>query len=141
MNRDIGYLIRAVSNLLRRRVLELQAKATPELTDMHRQILGYLYAHQDQELYQRDLEAAFSVRRSTISRFLAALEQLGMLDRVAVPQDARLKKLVLTPKAIALHQQVERHIRTVEEMLVEGMSPEEVEQLRSLLVRVKDNLL
>src|SRR5699024_6414405 len=97
-----------MSNLLRRKMMELYPPPEDRngITETECLIMGFLCDHPDRELYQRDVEEVFCIRRSTASRFLQNLEKDGMLTRQSVPQDARLKKLVPTEKAIAIHEDI-----------------------------------
>ena len=58
-------------------------------------VLGYLYDHQDKDIFQKDIEATFNIRRSTATGLLQCLEGNGFVKRVSVDYDARLKKLSL----------------------------------------------
>ena len=100
-NYPIGFQIRAVSNLIKRKLYEIRPDGQPLLTDLQGRILGFLYHNQDREIFQRDIEEHFYIRRSTVSRLLAGMEEQGLLQRIPVPRDARLKKLVMTPRAVS----------------------------------------
>ena len=54
--RHVGYEIKALSNLLRRKVLEMTC--TPEgddFTEMQVKLLGFLCHNRDQEICQKDI--------------------------------------------------------------------------------------
>lgn len=136
----IGYEIRAVSNLIKRKEFEMNGGDKKRLTEMQGQIVGFLYDHQGEDVFQRDLEEEFSVRRSTVSRFLTAMEKQGLLMRQSVPQDARLKKLTLTQKATAGHEQIMVQIRKIEASVTHGLSPEEIQEFSRILLKIKQNL-
>ena len=136
----VGYEIKAVSNLLKRKVFEMGALEKKPLTEMQMHIIDFLYRHQNEDVFQRDLEEALSVRRSSISRFLAVMEDKGLLLRQPVPQDARLKKLTLTPAAIADHEQGIRQIQRIEETIARGLSAEELQEFYRVLLKIKQNL-
>lgn len=111
-----------------------------DLTGMQRWTMGFLSAHKEQDMYQKDVEAEFSVSRATASNMLAVMERKGLIERVSVEHDARLKKLVLTEKAECMLQRAEEDIRKQEAQLVKGMSEEEVENLHKLLDKLIVNL-
>lgn len=136
----IGYEIKAVSNLLKRKVFEMGALEKKPITEMQMHIIDYLYRHQEEDVFQRDLEEALSVRRSSISRFLAAMEKKGLLQRESVRQDARLKKLTLTSAAIADHEQGIRQIQRIEDMIARGLSTQELQAFYQVLLKIKQNL-
>ena len=75
----------------------------PETTGMQGWIIGFLHRNEDRDMFQRDVEAEFNIRRSTATGILQLMEKTAS-SAGAVAYDARLKKLVLTPKALAVHE-------------------------------------
>ena len=73
---------------------------------MQRWVIGYLSEHEGKDVFQRDLEEEFSVRRSTATGILQLMEKNELITREPVSHDARLKKLVLTPKAIEIQKRL-----------------------------------
>ncbi len=55
-------------------------------------------------MFQRDIEREFSITRSTVTNILQLMERKGYIERRSVPQDARLKQLVLTEEGICFHE-------------------------------------
>ena len=141
MNRTIGMECRCVSNLVRRKMGETDAiKLSQELTGMHGFVIGYLYNHQNEQVYQKDLEKRFEIRRSTATQMLSLMEKNGLILRQSVAHDARLKRLVLTDKAIELHKQVETEIEKVESLLTKGITESELATFFAVMDKVKANL-
>ena len=67
--RHAGYEVKALSNLIRRKVWELSGQPECDaFTEMQGMLLGFLCHNRDQEIFQKDLEEAFYIRRSTASR-------------------------------------------------------------------------
>ena len=96
----IGIEIRILANLICRCLNELGFNEEHNgLTGPQGLVLGYLYDHQDKDIFQKDIEATFNIRRSTATGLLQCLEGNGFVKRVSVDYDARLKKIVLTTKA------------------------------------------
>lgn len=52
-------------------------------------IVQYLHEHRDSDVFQYDIERAFSITRSTASRVLGLMEKKGLITRSAVDWDAR----------------------------------------------------
>ena len=138
-NYPIGFQIRAVSNLIKRKLYEIRPDGQPLLTDLQGRILGFLYHNQDREIFQRDIEEHFYIRRSTVSRLLAGMEEQGLLQRIPVPRDARLKKLVMTPRAVALHEEITHRLDEMERLLGRGLSQRELEEFLRILEKIKRN--
>ena len=74
------------------------------LTSIQTRILGYLRQAQNEnrDIFQRDIEEVFRIKRSSVTSVLQTLEKNGLIIRESIPEDARLKKLVLTDKAIQM---------------------------------------
>lgn len=136
-----GREIKVISNLLKRLIGNYEnGKYVNEVTGNNAFIIGYLAEHSDRDVFQKDLEDVFSVRRSTMSNIIARMEQKGFLIRVPVDHDARLKKLLLTEKGEAIHALMENNIRSAEKKLIENFSEEEKEMLFRLLQKLRRNL-
>ena len=97
--RHVGGEIRVLSNLIKRC---MDDGMPPETTGMQGWIIGFLHRNEDRDMFQRDVEAEFNIRRSTATGILQLMEKNGFLLREPVAYDARLKKLVLTPNSAAI---------------------------------------
>lgn len=105
--------------------------------------IGYLTYYKDNEdppVYQRDLETCFKLRRSTISSLLSALEKKGLIRRLPVPHDARLKRLVLTEEGKELGDRVMGHFTGLNTILVADLDEEERQTLHRILEKVEQGL-
>lgn len=140
--RSVGFEVKMLSNQIRRTIDKMVS--TPEyegLTGIQNGVLGYIMDHeQEQEMFQRDIEQEFHIRRSTATVMLQGLEEKGFICRIPVKQDARLKKIIITEKAVAVQMKVRKTLNQFEEMLLEGVSDEEEELLLNLLERLRNNL-
>ncbi len=67
--------------------------------------------------------------------------QKGLIERHSVSHDARLKKLVLTPKALEFSKFMEIDGKIMEETLTKGFSEQEIETLSGYIKRMKQNLV
>lgn len=103
-------------------------------------ILGYLYHHQEQPVYQRDIEKEFRVSRATATNTLQVMEKNGLIVRKALDRDARLKRILMTEEAMQSHRQVEEHMERLEQRMIQGLSTREVEELHRMLDIVLRNL-
>lgn len=139
--RHIGYEIKALSNLMRRKMWEQAGRPDcDEFTEMQGMLLGFLCRNRDQEIFQKTLEEVFSIRRSTASRLLKSMEAEGLIVRLPVSRDARLKRVMVTPKAEALNQQAAIRIQHVEAALTRGLTQAELEQFMATVEKLKHNL-
>lgn len=131
----------SIVNQLHRLVLIMpEAKFPTGMTVSQLSTMGYLAMREGSDVYQRDIETFFHLRRSTVSSLLNTLERKGLLQREPVPHDARLKKLVLTEAGLALSTQALSVMRRMNQVLIQGLTPEEVVQLSGLLGKVETTL-
>lgn len=116
-------------------------KGVEGLTGVQGLVVDYLYKQgRDKELFQRDVEKEFNIRRSTATGVLQLLERDGFITRESVAQDARLKSLKLTDKAIRAQKMIIENINELEEEIALGLTEEEVNTLFDLLYRIKKNI-
>lgn len=138
----IGLRLKSINNMIRRRLnTEFAEFGTGELTGMQGPVIGYIYRKsRDQDVFQRDMEKEFNIRRSTATVMLQTLEQKGFIVREPVDYDARLKKIVLTEKAVRQHMEIMRRIDIFHEKLEQGITPEEKAQFFAVLDKITKNL-
>ncbi len=110
-----------------------------KMTGTHGFIIGYLSKHKDKDIFQRDLEKRFSVRRSTMSEILKLMETNGLIERVSVGYDARLKKIILTEKAREELANIEKEFSFYEKEFVKGISEEEMKAFYLTLDKIMVN--
>ena len=84
----IGSQIKALSNLLMREIGNCAyGKSRDEATGINMLIIRYLAQRKSKDVFQKDLEEFFSVRRSTMSNIVLRMEQKGFLIREPVSCD------------------------------------------------------
>lgn len=144
---ELGFQINNLSRMIRRQTNKIAfqnaaGEDDPAVPHNAQQgwIIGYLYHHQDREIYQRDVQEAFHLRRSTVTGILQQMEKNGMVIRSSVESDARLKKITLTKKAVALHESIISGIQKTEEMISKGLTPEEKKAFLLTCQKIRENL-
>ena len=68
------------------------------------------------------------------------MEQKGFILRVSVESDARLKKIILTDKAIEIHERVIKEIEDREKRLKSGIREEELQVFFSVMKKLSANM-
>ena len=138
--RNIGFELRRVHHIIHRRIENSTVKQQLErMTGVHGWIVAYLCDHDGEEIFQRDLEQRFSIRRSTATTILQLMEKNGVITREPVPYDARLKKLCLTQQAKELHDVLHQDFRQIEESLRAGLSDAELDAFFATLDKIRQN--
>ena len=141
MKRKLGFEIGRTSRLIKR-VLDnnSQKEYIDKLTGTHGWALGYLHRNRDRDIFQKDFEKEFDIRRSTASHILSLMEENGMITRESVSYDARLKKIVLTEKAMNIEEEVMQFFDKLEQEFEKNITKEELEIFYSVLDKINDNI-
>lgn len=142
--RVIPAQIRRVDNLIFRKVNQYNREnQVDDITPMHGWILGYLAAKQEQgeDVFQRDIEREFSITRSTVTNILQLMEQKGYIERQSVPQDARLKRLIITELGTCTLNRMMQALHQAEGYVSSLLTEEENNELLHLLDKLRAGLL
>ena len=115
-------------------------KSIEKVTGTKAWIIGFLAQQEACDVYQRDFEKTFGISRSAACKLIDRMEESDLIRRENVPGDARLKRLVLTEKAVLMNEQIEQELSAFNALLVKGFSEEELDQLRSYLDRMEKNV-
>lgn len=143
MYRDpIGHRLKTVNNLMKRSMDKFFGHKPDRATLMHTWIIGFLQDREDQgkDTFQKDIEIEFSINRSTTSEMLKLMCKKGMIERIPVSHDARLKKIVLTDQSREFNHQMDNQMRMMHERLVEGLSQEEIDTFIVLIDKLINNI-
>ena len=133
--------IRRVDNLIFRRINQFaRANGVEQATPMHGWIIEYLYRHREEPVFQRDIEQEFSITRSTVTNILQLMERKGYIRRQSVPQDARLKQLVLTEEGIHFHEKTMLSFHQTDDYVASLLTEEENAELLRLLNKLREAL-
>lgn len=114
-------------------------KSAEKYTGNNIWLLGYMYHNMHHDIFQKDLEETFSVRRSTVSKAINLLVQKGFIKKEPVEYDARLKKLVLTEKALQISEIVTQQVEEAEKKFSSCLTDEEIDQLSGILLKIRSN--
>ena len=137
---NTGRLIHILSNQMKRRNAS-EAVGDDGLTTMQKHVLKHILLEtMHREVYQKDIEEEFQIRKSTATGILQLMEKNGFISRESSKKDARLKRIVPTPKAEALRPEILEHIRDTEKRLIQGIDQEDVKICRKVLVQMIQNL-
>jgi len=87
-----------------------------------------------------ELARAAYLHPGAMTRLLDKLEARGILERSADPTDRRGLHIQLTPVGTAMWNDINECAQRVHAQATEGLSDDEQDALRRLLVQVRDNL-
>lgn len=140
--RELGREVQATSYILCRRIEYERSKGGLEdLGYLQAGIIRFLSENRERDIFPKDIVKVFSVTRSTVTGALKKMEKGGYLSFVPFPQDARLKKIVLTEKGAAIQHELHARAEKMERLLVKDMTAEEIDTLFRLLHKIQENLL
>lgn len=103
-------------------------------------VIDFMSNTDKEDIFQKDLEKQFDLKRAAISLMLNNMEKNNLIKRVPVSEDARLKKLVLTEKSIALADTITTAIDEIENTLLEDLTQEEIDNFYTVLNKMRNSL-
>lgn len=137
----VAFKIKSLNNQIRR-LFERStlSGAAAEFTGLQYGMIHFISDNSgDKNVYQRDIEAEFNVRRSTASQMLKSLERLGVIVRETEHSDGRLKRIILTEKGKKLDEAARDNVIRIQERLVRGIGKRELEQFLETLDKISKN--
>ena len=139
MERNCGMWINILSHEIKK-YINAQLSAIG-ITGVQGFVLNYIILHNAAgPVFQKDVEDAFSLNRSTVTGILQLLEKGGFLRREPVPYDARLKRLIPTEKAACLDAKMTENLRHVEQRLTQGLTSAQIVQFKETAACMSANL-
>lgn len=129
--------IKQISHMITR----CMASDAPEgVAGMQCRIIKYIASRGNEDVFQRDIEKKFEIRRSSVSGVLSLMEQNGLILRESVDGDARLKRIVLTERAKRLDSEIGAHIERLEDRMKQNLTPDEVKTFFVLMNKIAAGL-
>lgn len=90
---------------------------------------------------QKELVNQLSVKPASLTGMINSMVEKGWLKRTSDANDARIKRIFLTPSGRELEGDAIEIITACEEMICEGLSEEEKEAFKGMLKIVLENLI
>ncbi len=137
LTKSAARYVSKLSNKLRRKLDMLSSRK--EFSGSQGRTLHFLLA-QTEDVFQKDIEEEYSIRPSTATELLKQMEANGLIRREPVAYDNRLKKIVLTDKALMYKQQVVEDLTSLEKTLTKGISEKDMEVFFEVIEKMMDNL-
>ena len=135
--KSAGRCVGKLSNQIRRRLDSLALKG--QFSGAQGRALHFILA-QTGDVFQKDLEEEFSLRPPTATELLKQMEKNGLVRRESLDSDRRMKKIILTEKALEYQEQVKDGLMELEEYLVKGIPEEKLEIFLEVINRMINNL-
>lgn len=136
---NLGGLIHKVAHKMKREIDHANQKLG--VSGVQGRIIGYVRCEsKNRDVFQKDIEEHFELRGSSVTSTLQNLEKMGFIVRESIPADQRLKRIVLTKKALDIHNQITKNIEQVEKEAFSSINKEEEQLLSDLLKRILNNI-
>lgn len=103
-------------------------------------IMNYILNHQNEDIYQKDLEEVLHLRRATVSGVLQTMEKHELVERVLCDNDVRCKKIILKEKAKKMFDMKRMEFYKMEEVIKKGLSEEEIEIFCHIIESMQNNI-
>ena len=136
---DIGKIINHLSSRLRSRSQEVHTALG--IGSAQGKILNFILVESAlHPVYQKDIEKEFSLRPPTVTEMLKALEARELIVRIPDERDGRYKRIAFTEKAAAVKDALNKEIHETEELLLQGISEEELNEFTRITEKMLQNL-
>lgn len=136
-NRHAARYVSKLSNKLRRKIDAFSSRKL--FSGTQGRALHFLLARSG-DVFQKDIEEEYSLRPSTATVLLKKMEQNGLIRREATESDGRLKKIIVSEKAMQYKDTVMADILNLEEELTRGISKEDLEVFFRVIEKMIDNV-
>lgn len=140
-NMDVYFLLKKLDNHIQKYLPVLYKKMDiQEYSLMNLWVCDFLYDNRNGAIYQKDVEAEFSINRATASKMLLLMEEKQLICRKPSEEDGRLKKLELLSRGLWLHGLCCRLREEMEEKLTAGLSLEETVLFKELCRKILSSM-
>ena len=137
MNHGIGYQFKIINDRIKQRAdADLQGH---DLTLTQTRVLGFLMEAGGQA-NQKEIERDLQVSHPTVVGLVSRMEQKGFLTSWVDPMDRRSKLIRVTEKAVETDREINATVQKQDAMLLRGLTPQQVEVLRTCLDQICENL-
>ena len=135
--KNIGYLIKSISDKLRMRADADMVEHNPTLSQCR--VHAYLN-HHDGEATQKEIETFMEVSHPTVVGIISRMERAGHVVTRTDETDKRNKIVRLTDESRAMGWEIEQTTLAREKAMLAPLTEEEVSELRRMLEIIYQNI-
>ena len=110
------------------------------LTVSQFKVLAYLWKHDNQKINQKQIHEFLEIKPSSMTKLVRLLESKKLIKKESDPEDARNTIIKLTAKGMEIKQICLRNMKLSEAYLLEDFTPQEVNTLIRLLLKIKKKI-
>lgn len=136
---DIGRYIHMLSRQVKRKIDV--AVSRYNVTAVQCSFIKFIFdKNKTGNVYAKDIESRFNMRRATVAEILSLMEKNGLIERKSLREDARLKEIILTNKSLEIKNSIEKEIKKVEQEIKRGITEEELQNFTTILEKMLKNI-
>lgn len=136
-SRHVGYLIKGINDKLK--VSADNNLKNHNLTLTQSRVLAFLNSR-GSIATQKEIEDFLEVSHPTVVGIVSRMEQNGHITTWMDPENRRNKMVQLTEQARMIGTDMDSMINAQEEMILKGLTPEQIEELKNMLLVIYKNL-
>ncbi len=142
---SLSVIVKTLSNQFQRYTATIKKRIsakikTKKVTESQGRIIHFLYSRKHEEVYQKDIEKEFNIRRSTATVILQLMEKNGLITREVSTVDGRLKRILLTKKAKDTYPIAYAEIVSAEQQAEKGISKKDMEIFIRVAKQISKNI-
>ena len=136
LGKEISILANKMNRMIDRNVYKYG------ITCVQGKIIGYIYNESPKrDIFQKDIEQEFQIRRSSVTSVLKLLEKKKFIKRIPYNEDGRLKKIVLTQEGVEVHMAAFKAILEIENSITKVLTPEEIDIFFDAIKRLNKSII
>ena len=142
MERMVGIAVRKIDNMISREVIKETKENELLLSPIQVRIIKLIKknSRNGKEVFQRDIENKFEIRRSTTSGILNTMEKNGLIKRENSSIDKRQNKIIITEYGEEIFLKIKRNMSKLEKRIIKNISEDELNTFFNVIDKMKDNL-
>lgn len=140
MNNSVSEEIKKIDNLTIRKMISLAKQENIDtLSPSQLMIIKYL-SESEKDVYQKDLEKSFPLRKSTICGIIKTMQKNGLIKLTNSKDDLRSKKIELTSLSEEINNKIKNCFNKFDELIMKDIDSKDLEVFFKVCKQIQDNL-
>lgn len=140
-NLSVGLKIKIISELISKYVNNSFRARKLDLTFQQTNVLRYLCKKPGYTAPLKEIEKDFGAAQATMAGLIVRLEEKDLVTTSYRPDDRRIKMVTISEKGQKMIRKMMEYRQKMEDMLISGLSEQEVKSLNHSLDTIYDNLI
>ncbi len=139
MNRNPLKEIKKLNNEIMRSKINTDFEILKHMNFSQVQILKYILdkMEESEDIYQKDLESALNIRKSTVSGILDTMEKNNIIKRQHISGKT---KVILSDCALEKHAEIINNLKMLESRITYGIHKEDLEIFYKVVDQMRENI-